>query len=219
MTIDELLEAGAPPVIAILRGVHPGEVAAIGAALVESGVRMIEVPLNSPDPFASIAALQTELGGEALIGAGTVIDTGSVDRLAETGAGLLVAPNTDPRVIARGLEQGLEVMPGVLTPSEAFAAVQAGARRLKLFPALAHGAAYIGALRDVLPANIGLWAVGGVDEDNIGKWIVAGAEGVALGGALYKPGRSAAEVRAEAQRLLAALPDEKPGLTAKPANY
>ena len=205
MTIDELLESGAPPVIAILRGMQSGEAAAIGAALVEAGVRMIEVPLNSPDPFASIATLQTELGGEALIGAGTVVDTDSVDRLAETGAGLLVAPNTDPRVIARGLEHGLEVMPGVLTPSEAFAAVGAGARRLKLFPALAHGPAYVGALREVLPAGIGLWAVGGVDAGNAGSWFAAGAEGVALGGALYKPGRSAAEVRTAAKRLLAAL--------------
>jgi 2-dehydro-3-deoxyphosphogalactonate aldolase len=209
MTIDELLEAGAPPVIAILRGVHPGEAAAIGTALVETGVRMLEVPLNSPDPFASIAVLQAELGGEALIGGGTVLDTDSVDRLAATGAGLLVAPNTCPPVIARGLEKGLEVMPGVLTPSEAFTAVRAGARRLKLFPALVHGAPYIGALREVLPANIGLWAVGGVDAGNIGTWMAAGAEGVALGGALYRPGRSAAEVRVRSAQVLAALEQER----------
>jgi 2-dehydro-3-deoxyphosphogalactonate aldolase len=210
MTIDQLLEAGAPPVIAILRGVQPGEAAVIGAALVEAGVRMLEVPLNSPAPFASIAALQAELGGEALIGGGTVVDTDSVDRLAETGAGLLVAPNTCPSVIARGLEHGLEVLPGVLTPSEAFSAVQAGARRLKLFPAFVHGTAYIGALREVLPANIGLWAVGGVDAGNVGSWIAAGAEGVALGGALYRPGRSAAEVGMRAARVLAALERERP---------
>ena len=205
MRIDEHLADGTPPAIAILRGVRPGEVVDIGAALVEAGIRMIEVPLNSPEPFASIAALQEAFGDRALVGAGTVLDGASVDRLAATGAGLLVAPNTDPAVIARGIGHGLEVLPGFLTPSEAFAAIDAGARRLKLFPAVAHGPAYLKALRDVIPADVGIWAVGGVDAGNIREWLEAGAEGVALGGALYRPGRNAAEVRTEAKRIVAAL--------------
>ena len=205
MRIDELLARGAPPVIAILRGVQPGEAVVIGTALVEAGIRMIEVPLNSPEPFTSIAALQQAFGDNALIGAGTVLDIASADQLAQTGAGLLVAPNTDPALIARGIGLGLEVMPGFLTASEAFAAIGAGARRLKLFPAFAHGPAYLQALRDVLPADVGIWAVGGVDGENIREWLEAGAEGVALGGALYRPGRSAAEVRAGADQIVAAL--------------
>jgi 2-dehydro-3-deoxyphosphogalactonate aldolase len=205
MTLDELLESGAPPAIAILRGVTPAEVIGIGAALVEAGIRMIEVPLNSPDPFVSIEALQETFGGQALIGAGTVLDTASVERLAETGAGLLVAPNSDPSVIKRGIERGLEVMPGFLTPSEAFAAIELGARKLKLFPAFAHGPAYLKALRDVLPTDVGVWAVGGVDAGNVGEWLAAGAEGVALGGALYRPGARPEDVREGARDIIAAL--------------
>lgn len=203
--LDELLAHGAPPAIAILRGVKSAEVASIGAALVEAGVRMIEVPLNSPDPFASIATLQAEFGGEVLIGAGTVLDAAAVERLAETGAGLLVAPNTDARVIARGVALGLDVMPGFFTPSEALAAVEAGARRLKLFPASTAGPGFVKAIRDVLPAEIGIWAVGGVDAENAGAWLAAGAEGVALAGALYRPGMEAGEVGRRAQTLVAAL--------------
>jgi 2-dehydro-3-deoxyphosphogalactonate aldolase len=206
MTIDRLLDDGAPPVVAILRGVTPGEVVAVGAALVGAGIRMIEVPLNSPDPFASIAALQGEFGDRALIGAGTVLDAASVDRLAATGAGLLVAPNTDPAVIARGVERGLEVMPGFVTPSEAFAALAAGARKLKLFPALAQGPAYLKAIREVLPGDAGVWAVGGVDAGNIAGWLAAGAQGVALGGALYRPGMSAEDIAGRAKDMIAALP-------------
>jgi 2-dehydro-3-deoxyphosphogalactonate aldolase len=205
MTIDQLLEDGAPPVIAILRGVRPGEVVEIGAALIEAGIRMIEVPLNSPEPFASIAALQQAFGHRASIGAGTVLGTAAVDRLADTGAGLLVAPNTDPAVINRGIERGLEVMPGFLTPSEAFAAIEAGAGRLKLFPAFAHGPAYLTALREVLPTDVGVWAVGGVDAGNAKDWLAAGAEGVALGGALYRPGYTSGQVRASAEQIIAAI--------------
>jgi 2-dehydro-3-deoxyphosphogalactonate aldolase len=204
LAIDQLLADGAPPVIAVLRGITPTEAPAIGAALVEAGVRMIEVPLNSPDPFASIAGLQATFGSDALIGAGTVLDLPSVDRLAETGARLLVAPNTDPRVIARAVALGLEPMPGFLTPTEALAAINAGARKLKLFPAFSAGPPFLKAVREVLPAGVGVWAVGGVDTDNLGEWLAAGAEGVALGSALYRPGRSAAEVAAGAERIVAA---------------
>jgi 2-dehydro-3-deoxyphosphogalactonate aldolase len=203
-TIDQLLDAGAPPVVSILRGVTSAEVVEIGAALVAAGIRIIEVPLNSPDPFASIEALQAEFCNEALIGAGTVLDAASVERLAQTGAKLMVAPNTDAAVIARAIELRLEPLPGFVTPSEAFAAIAAGASRLKLFPASSFGPAYLRALREVLPADIGVWAVGGVDAANLAEWIGAGAEGVALGGSLYRPGTSAADVAAKAMRVVAA---------------
>ena len=203
-TIDQLLDAGAPPVVSILRGVTSAEVVEIGAALVAAGIRIIEVPLNSPDPFASIEALQAEFGNEALIGAGTVLDAASVERLAQTGAKLMVAPNTGAAVIARAIELRLEPLPGFVTPSEAFAAIAAGASRLKLFPASSFGPAYLRALREVLPADIGVWAVGGVDDANLAEWIGAGAEGVALGGSLYRPGTSAADVAAKAMRVVAA---------------
>lgn len=205
MTIDDLLAAGAPPLVAILRGLRPDEAVAVAGALIDAGVRLIEVPLNSPAPFDSIAAIQARFGGEALIGAGTVLDVASVDRLAETGASLLVTPNTVPEVIARGVALGLEPMPGFLTPSEAFAAIAAGARRLKLFPAFAQGPAYIKAIREVLPRGTGLWAVGGVDAGNARSWIEAGAEGVALGSAVFKPGRTPAEVGEAARAAVAAL--------------
>ena len=160
MTIDQLLDEGAPPVIAILRGISPREAVEIGTVLIGAGIRMIEVPLNSPEPFASITALQEAFGDCALVGAGTVLDGSSVDRLAATGADLLVAPNTDAQVVARGIGHGLEVLPGFLTPSEAFAAIEAGARKLKLFPASAVGPAYLSAIREVLPAKVAVWAVG-----------------------------------------------------------
>ena len=124
---------------------------------------------------------------------------------ADAGAGLLVAPNTDPTVIARGIARGLEVVPGFLTPSEAFAAIAAGARKLKLFPASALGPAYVTAIREVLPSDVAVWAVGGVEASNVAGWLAAGAEGVALGGALYRPGRSAADVGAGAESIIAAL--------------
>lgn len=204
-TIDSLLADGAPPLVAILRGLRPEEALGIGAALVEAGIRMIEVPLNSPDPFTSIAAMQAEFGDVAAIGAGTVLNVTKVEALAATGATLLVTPNTNPDVIARGVELGLEPMPGFLTPTEAFAAIHAGARRIKLFPAGALGPGYLKALLDVLPKDVGTWAVGGVDADNAKDWLASGAEGVAVGGSVYKPGDSAQVVAEKAHRLVAAL--------------
>jgi len=204
-TIDELLAAGAPPIVAILRGIQPDEAVAVAAALVDAGIRMIEVPLNSPDPLTSIAAIQERFGENALIGAGTVLTVEAVDAVAETGARLIVTPNSDPRVIAHAVERGLEIMPGCMTPTEAFAAVAAGARRLKLFPAASLGIGHFKALREVLPKNVGVWAVGGVDKTNAGAWLGAGAAGVAVGGSLYSPGRSAEEIGRVARRLIAAL--------------
>jgi 2-dehydro-3-deoxyphosphogalactonate aldolase len=149
--------------------------------------------------------MQDEFGDRALIGAGTVLDVAGVDSVAATGARLLVTPNTDPQVIARGVALGLEVMPGCLTPSEAFTAIRAGARRLKLFPAGTMGTAYLRALRDVLPGDVGVWAVGGVDAGNALEWLTAGAQGLAVGGGVFRPGDTAAEVGAKAASLVSVL--------------
>lgn len=204
MDIDTLLAGGAPPIVAILRGLRPDEAPAIGAALVEAGLRIIEVPLNSPEPFESIAQLQAAHGALGCIGAGTVVDAASLDRLAGTGARLMVSPNTDPALIARALAAGLEPMPGFLTPTEAFLAVGAGARRLKIFPSTSFGAGYVRALRDVLPQDVGLWAVGGAGAANLHEWLAAGCEGIGVGSALFRPGDDAATVGARARELVAA---------------
>lgn len=183
MLIDDLIANGAPPIVAILRGLRPDAAEAVGAALVDAGIKLIEVPLNSPDPFDSIARLIDCFGNRALIGAGTVLDIESVDRLAAIGGRLMVTPNVSPAVISRGVAAGLEVMPGFVTPSEAFVAVAAGARRLKLFPAGALGPGYLKAVREVLPRHVAVWAVGGTDAASLSGWIEAGAEGIGVGGA------------------------------------
>jgi len=211
MTVDKLLEQGAPPVVAILRGLTPQDAPAIGKALIDAGIRLIEVPLNSPDPFVSIAALQELYGDEALIGAGTVLDTEAANQLAATRAKLMVTPNTNPALIAQSVGLGLEVMPGFMTPSEAFAAVAAGARRLKLFPASVPGAGLIRALNEVLPNGTTIWAVGGVSAANIGDWLASGAEGVALGTSLYRPGDQAEVVGKRAAEVVAAWRAVKAG--------
>ena len=204
MTIDDLLASGTAPVVAILRGIAPDAVLAIGQALVEAGIRLIEVPFNSPDPTTSIRMLQEAFGDRAAIGGGTVLDIAMVEALAATGGKILVTPNTDPTVIARGVELGLEPMPGFVTPSEAFRAIAAGARRLKLFPAVALGPVYLKAVREVLPPHVRVWAVGGTSANNFAEWLAAGVEGIGIGGALYKPGDTAAAVRERARALVAA---------------
>lgn len=193
----------AAPIIAILRGVRPSEILAIAAALEAAGVRAIEVPLNSPDPFDSIAKLCTEFGERCLCGAGTVLDPDEVDAVHRAGARLVVTPNTDPAVIQRAARHGLTVIPGFATATEAFCALQAGASGLKLFPAGTYGPKHLRALREVLPKHVPLLAVGGVGLANLATWFEAGAFGVALGGELYRPGDSASVVGERARALIA----------------
>jgi 2-dehydro-3-deoxyphosphogalactonate aldolase len=202
MTMDRLLEAGAPPLVAILRGVTVSTVAAVGEALVAAGIRLIEVPLNSPDPLASVAELVNAVGNRALCGAGTVLDEAAVDAVANAGGRLIVTPNTRPKVIARALALELEPLPGVATPTEAFEAIAAGARRLKLFPAGALGPGYLKAMREVLPIETRLWAVGGTDAATLPAWLDAGAEGIGVGGALYRPGMDIATIGRNAGALV-----------------
>ena len=193
------------PLVAILRGVRPDEVEAIGDALVDAGFTLIEVPLNSPDPFASIERLARRHGDRAMIGAGTVLTTDDVARLADVGGRMVISPNTNPRVIAASVSAGMASLPGYFTPSEAFAALEAGASALKLFPAEAASPAVLKAQRAVLPRDVPLLAVGGIAPDTMAPWRAAGANGFGLGSALYKPGASAAEVGAAARAFVAAL--------------
>lgn len=204
MDIDAMLAAGAPPIMAILRGVKPEEAVAVATALVDAGIRLIEVPLNSPEPFDSIRRLQEAHGAVACIGAGTVVSAESVEKLAATGATLMVAPNTDPVLIALARARGLQPMPGFTTPSEAFAAIGAGATRLKLFPATAFAPAYVRALREVIPGAIAIWAVGGTGAGNLREWLAAGSQGIGVGSALYRPGDTAGVVGGRARELVAA---------------
>ena len=186
------------PLIAILRGVRPDEVEEIGEALVEAGFTLIEVPLNSPDPFDSIARLARRFGDRALVGAGTVLTPDAVDRVQAAGGALIIAPNADPSVIARAAAHGLPALPGVFTPTEAFAALAAGAAALKLFPAEGGSPAMLKAIRAVLPRETRLLPVGGIAPDTMSPWVAAGADGFGLGSALYKPGQDAATVGAAA---------------------
>ena len=190
---------------AILRGIRPHEIIDVAAALVERGVHATEVPLNSPEPLDSIQRLAAAFGERCLCGAGTVLQVAQVDQVHAAGGRLLVAPNTDPAVIARALALGMVPMPGVASATEAFAAIAAGARELKLFPASSYGPGHLRALRAVLPPQVRMHAVGGVDEHNAGQWLEAGVDGFGLGGNLYRPGMSAVQVGARADAFLAAL--------------
>lgn len=193
------------PLIAILRGVRPDEVEAIGEALVEGGITLIEVPMNSPDPLASVARLAERLGERAVVGAGTVLNVGVVDAVRDAGGEMVISPNTDTGVIAASAAHGLVSLPGFFTPSEAFAALHAGATALKLFPAEAAGPATLRAIRAVLRAGTRVLPVGGIAPDTLAPWVAAGAAGFGLGSALYKPGMSAAEVGERARAFVAAL--------------
>jgi 2-dehydro-3-deoxyphosphogalactonate aldolase len=193
---------GAAPIIAILRGVTPDAAPAIAQALISAGISIIEVPLNSPEPLTSIAQLQREFGSHALIGAGTVLNSQQVEAVAGTGCRLIVSPNVDANVIARTVALGLESLPGFLTATEALAAVAAGAAHLKLFPAPSLGTGHIKAIRDVLPREVEIWAVGGTGSHNLPEWLHLGAQGIGVGGSLYKPGDSASTVGKRAKILI-----------------
>ena len=192
------------PIIAILRGILPQEAVAIAEALVEAGIEQIEVPLNSPDPFDSIAAMLAALGPRAVIGAGTVLTVTDVERLAAMGAGLVVSPDCNPDVIRATKAAGMLSFPGVFTATECFAALRAGADGLKIFPASIMGPSGISALRAVLPKTCPVYAVGGAGVDNLGEWLGAGADGFGIGTALFKPGDSPATVTQKARALVAA---------------
>ena len=192
------------PIAAILRGAKPDEIDAIGDALVEAGITVIEVPLNSPQPFESIKKLAERQGHRALIGAGTVLTAADVSRVEEAGGQLIVAPNFDADVVRATKAAGLAALPGVMTPSEGFAALRAGADGLKLFPAEIIPSVVFKAWRAVFPAETLLLAVGGVGVDNIATYRDAGASGYGIGSALYKPGRPAGEIGRLAKALVAA---------------
>jgi 2-dehydro-3-deoxyphosphogalactonate aldolase len=193
------------PLIAIIRGVTPDEVVAIGDALYEAGIRIIEVPLNSPEPFDSIGRLAAHFSGKALVGAGTVLSVDQGDQVRAAGGRLIVSPNMNPAVIHRAVDSGLVCCPGVFTPTEAFAAIQAGAHALKFFPAEAGSPAVIKAMRTVLPGDVPILAVGGVTSDTFKSWRAAGADGAGVSSALYRPGQSPSETFEKAKAFVTSV--------------
>jgi len=202
MTFEETAKACG--IIAILRGITLDEVADVGDALYAAGIRIMEVPLNSPEPFRSITALAARFQGRMIVGAGTVLDTDSVDHVKSAGGQISVSPDCNPAVIARAVERGLVPLPGVFTPTEAFTAVRAGARHLKLFPAEAASPVTVKAWKAVLPREMHVYAVGGVTPANMKAWADAGCSGFGIGSNIYKPGMSAEDVGNAARGFVAA---------------
>ena len=184
--------------VAILRGIRPAEAEAIVAALIESGFELIEVPLNSPEPFTSIERLARRFGKDAVIGAGTVLTAGDCARVADAGGRLMVAPNVDAEVLAVAKARQMATMPGVFTPTEALLALRSGASALKFFPASVLGPSGIAAQLAVLPKDVVVGAVGGVSDQNLAPYMAAGIRAFGLGSSLYRPGMTAAEVRERA---------------------
>ena len=203
MDVYKLLTAC--PLVAILRGIRPDEVEAVGDALVMAGLRIIEVPLNSPEPFDSIARLARRFDDQVLIGAGTVMRPADVGRVADLGGRLIVTPHADPALVRAAKARGMVAMPGFFTPAEAFALLDAGADALKLFPAEGGSPAMLRALRAVLPPGTMVLPVGGMDAGTMVAWRDAGAAGFGIGSAIYRPGDTAAIVAGKATTLLTAL--------------
>lgn len=198
MTTDLATGTG---LVAILRGVSPAEVVAIGEVLAEEGFSAIEVPMNSPNPLRSIELLAKAVGDACIVGAGTVTSVDDLIRTESAGARIIVAPNTDQEVIAEAVARGLRPYPGVATPTEAFTALKAGARNLKLFPSDTLGISGMKAIRAVVPDDVEMLPVGGVDQTNLAAWAAAGAGGAGIGSCLYRPGDSADDVRSRARDL------------------
>ena len=193
------------PLVAIVRGLKPDEAEAIGDAVRDSGIRIIEVPLNSPDPLRSIELLARKFGDSMLVGAGTVLTVSQVAQVREAGGRIIVSPDTNTDVIAASAQAGLVSSPGYFTPSEAFAAVHAGATALKLFPAEGANPAVLKAQLAVIPKDVPVMAVGGIKPDNMRQWLDAGAAGFGLGSGLYKPGQSAADTLEKARAYVAGV--------------
>jgi 2-dehydro-3-deoxyphosphogalactonate aldolase len=182
------------PVVAIIRGVRPDEVVDIANAIYSAGISVIEVPLNSPDPFSSIEKLSQAWGDSCVIGCGTLLNKKDAKKVAAAGGQIAVTPNTNPALIKQCIKLGMIPMPGWATPTEAFAAYRAGARYLKLFPASTYGSNHVKAIKDVMPKDVKLLAVGGVGSKEAPQWLAAGIDGFGIGSEIYKAGRSAEEV-------------------------
>jgi 2-dehydro-3-deoxyphosphogalactonate aldolase len=204
MTTAVLDRLDALPLVAILRGLTPEEAVDVGEALLDAGFTCLEVPLNSPRPLDSIRRLRGALGDRAVVGAGTVLTPEAVREVVDAGGQIIISPNADVEVIRETVAVGALSMPGVFTATEAFAGLKAGAQVLKLFPSEIAGPVGLKALRAVLPADQRLYAVGGVTPDNLAGWAAAGASGYGIGGALFKPGMTAAEVGARARAFVTA---------------
>lgn len=191
-------------IIAILRGIRPDEAELVGGLLTEAGITMIEVPLNSPQPFESIAVLAKAFGSTAIIGGGTVLTARDVRDVATAGGQIIVAPNLDVEVVNETKALGLASWPGVLTASECFAALKAGADGLKIFPCSVIGPAGLKAMRAVLPPQTRIYAVGGAEPANFSEWFAAGVDGFGVGSALFKPGQRTSELKKAAREIVQA---------------
>ena len=203
--MDKLEFLKSTPIVAIIRGVKPEEAIDVAQTMYDAGIRIVEVPLNSPDPFSSIKNIVDALGDKMLVGAGTVITTDQVRKLKDVGGEIVVSPNMNPEVISLSKELDMLSYPGVMTASECFTALEAGADGLKLFPADVVGMSFIKAVKVVLPRKVPILAVGGVNEGNIQEWLANGADGFGLGSSIYKPGMSLEEIKQACQKILSSL--------------